>query len=166
MVKLPKYLGLTTQTQKLQLKSFRKEGTFFYKWVRVPDYRSHIDPVQTKVEYPRAWTRPLACFYLKTLAENYRALDTIFFQWPNGTCPCFPTRASPPMHPTFYNCPWKFLTQSFKGPYADHILIPQGSTGSSIFFDIKWKPIFFWLQIQNFSFKFFVVLEIYQKWWN
>ena len=47
-----------------------------------------------------------------------------------------------------------------KGPYADHILIPQGSTGSSIFFDIKWKPIFFWLQIQNFSFKFFVVLEI------
>ena len=54
----------------------------------------------------------------------------------------------------------------FKGPYADHILIPQGSTGSSIFFDIKWKSIFFWLQIQNFSFKFFVVLEIYQKWWN
>ena len=38
-----------------------------------------------------------------------------------------------------------------KGPYADHILIPQGSTGSSTFFDIKWKPIFFWLQIQNFS---------------
>ena len=25
----------------------------------------------------------------------------------------------------------------FKGPYADHILIPQGSTGSSTFFDIK-----------------------------
>ena len=24
-----------------------------------------------------------------------------------------------------------------KGPYADHILIPQGSTGSKIFFDIK-----------------------------
>ena len=24
-----------------------------------------------------------------------------------------------------------------KGPYADHILIPQGSTGSSTFFDIK-----------------------------
>ena len=24
-----------------------------------------------------------------------------------------------------------------RGPYADHILIPQGSTGSSIFFDIK-----------------------------
>ena len=47
-----------------------------------------------------------------------------------------------------------------KGPYADHILIPQGSTGSSTFFDIKWKPIFSWLQIQNFSFKFFVVLEI------
>ena len=44
-----------------------------------------------------------------------------------------------------------------KGPYADHILIPQGSTGSSIFFDIKWKPVFFWLQIQNFTFKFFVV---------
>ena len=32
-----------------------------------------------------------------------------------------------------------------KGPYADHILIPQGLTGSSIFFDIKWKPIFLWL---------------------
>ena len=31
----------------------------------------------------------------------------------------------------------------FKGPYADHILIPQGSTGSSTFFDIKWKPIIF-----------------------
>ena len=38
-----------------------------------------------------------------------------------------------------------------KGPYADHILIPQGSTGSSIFFDIKWKPIFFWLQIKKFQ---------------
>ena len=25
----------------------------------------------------------------------------------------------------------------FKGPYADHILIPQGSTGNSILFDIK-----------------------------
>ena len=47
-----------------------------------------------------------------------------------------------------------------KGPYANHILIPQGSTGSSIFFGIKWKFIFFLLQIQNFSFKFFVVLEI------
>ena len=56
---------------------------------------------------------------------------------------------------------WDFLFQrrDIKGPYADYILIPQGSTGSSIFFDIKWKPIFFWLQIQNFSFKFFVVLE-------
>ena len=41
---------------------------------------------------------------------------------------------------------------NIKGPYADHILIPQGSTGSSTFFDIKWKSIFFWLQIQNFSF--------------
>ena len=49
---------------------------------------------------------------------------------------------------------------NFKGPYADHILIPQGSTGSSIYFDIKWKFVFFLLQIQNFSFKFFVVLEI------
>ena len=48
----------------------------------------------------------------------------------------------------------------FKGLYADHILIPQGSTRSSTFFDIKWKPIFFYLQIQNFSFKFFIVLEI------
>ena len=54
----------------------------------------------------------------------------------------------------------KWIFTCFKGPYADHILIPQGSTRSSIFFDIKWKPIFFWLQIQNFSFKFFVVLEI------
>ena len=54
----------------------------------------------------------------------------------------------------FQNFSW------FKGPYADHILIPQGSTWSSIFFYIKWKPIFFWLQIQNFGFKFFVVLEI------
>ena len=50
----------------------------------------------------------------------------------------------------------------FKGPYADHILIPQGSTGGTTFFDIKWKPIFFYLQIQNFSFKFLVVLEIWQ----
>ena len=50
-----------------------------------------------------------------------------------------------------------------KGPYADHILIPQGSTGSITFSDIKWKPIFFLFQIQNFSFKFFVVLEIWQK---
>ena len=59
---------------------------------------------------------------------------------------------------------WKH--SRFKDPYVDHILIPQGSTGSGIFFDIKWKPIFFWLQIQNFSFKFFVVLEILQKVWN
>ena len=55
------------------------------------------------------------------------------------------------------------FTKYLKGPYADHILIPQGSTGSSIFFDTKWKPIFFSLQIQNFSFKFFIVLEILQK---
>ena len=52
------------------------------------------------------------------------------------------------------------MMYSIKGPYADHILIPEGSTGSSIIFDIKWKPIFFWLQIQHFSLKFFVVLEI------
>ena len=32
--------------------------------------------------------------------------------------------------------PW-FEPEIIKGPYADHILIPQGSTGSSIFFDIK-----------------------------
>ena len=56
------------------------------------------------------------------------------------------------------------LDESLKGPYANHILIPQGSSRSSVFFDIKWKPIFFWLQIQNFNFKFFVVLEIQQKW--
>ena len=31
----------------------------------------------------------------------------------------------------------KILKSGFKGPYADHILIPQGSTGSSIFFDIE-----------------------------
>ena len=32
-----------------------------------------------------------------------------------------------------------FKIQDVRGPYADHILIPQGSTGSSrpIFFDIK-----------------------------
>ena len=60
---------------------------------------------------------------------------------------------------------WDFTQVStvLKGPYADHILSPQGSTGSSIFFDIKWKPIFFWLQIKNFSFKFFVVLEYNKK---
>ena len=56
--------------------------------------------------------------------------------------------------------------QLFKGPYADHILIPQGSTESSLFFVIKWKPKFFLLQIQNFSFKFAVVWEIYQKVWS
>ena len=56
-------------------------------------------------------------------------------------------------------CKINKITMKIKGPYADHILIPQGST-ASIFFDIKWKPIFFWFQIQNFSFKFFVVLEI------
>ena len=50
-----------------------------------------------------------------------------------------------------------------KGPYADHIRIPQGSTGSSTIFDIKWKPIFFWLQIQHLCSKLFVVLEIWQK---
>ena len=32
---------------------------------------------------------------------------------------------------------------NIKGPYADHILIPLGSTGSSVFFGFKWKPIFF-----------------------
>ena len=33
----------------------------------------------------------------------------------------------------------KSLHTFLKGPYADHILIPQGSTGSSIFSDIKMK---------------------------
>ena len=38
----------------------------------------------------------------------------------------------------------EFLTlKTLKGRYADHILIPYSSTGSSSFFDIKWKPIFF-----------------------
>ena len=60
---------------------------------------------------------------------------------------------------------WPGVQYPLKGPYADHIL-PQGSTGSSTFFDNKWKPIFFWLQIQIFSFKFFVDLEILQKVWN
>ena len=32
---------------------------------------------------------------------------------------------------------WFLLQSILKGPYADHILIPQGSTGSSTFFDIK-----------------------------
>ena len=48
---------------------------------------------------------------------------------------------------------WKFdfkkkkkrtITFYIKGPYADHILTPPpGSTGSSVFFGFKWKPIFF-----------------------
>ena len=29
------------------------------------------------------------------------------------------------------------FVKDIKGPYADHILNPQGSTASSIFFDIK-----------------------------
>ena len=36
-----------------------------------------------------------------------------------------------------------FVCKHIKGPYADHILIPPGSTGSSLFFGFKWKPIFF-----------------------
>ena len=55
---------------------------------------------------------------------------------------------------------------TLKGPYADHILIPPGSTGSSVFFGFKWKPIFFLLQIWNFTFKLLVVLEIWQKMWS
>ena len=39
-----------------------------------------------------------------------------------------------------------------KGPYADHILIPQGSTGSSMCtFCVKWKSIFYsWPQNDSF----------------
>ena len=37
---------------------------------------------------------------------------------------------------------------------------PRAKLEVVYFFDIKWKAIFFWLQIQNFSFKFFEVLEI------
>ena len=58
------------------------------------------------------------------------------------------------------------LLAKVNGPYADHILIPQGSTGSSTFFNMKWKPIFFWFPIQKFGFKFFVVLEIQQTMWS
>ena len=68
-------------------------------------------------------------------------------------CICDPLRQNPEQG-SFVTSP----AFNIIGPYADHILIPQGSTGSSIFFDIKWKPILFWLQIQNFSFKFFVIL--------
>ena len=35
------------------------------------------------------------------------------------------------------HCSFFLLNDNFEGPYADHILIPQGSTGSSIFFDVK-----------------------------
>ena len=34
-------------------------------------------------------------------------------------------------------CKLSQIYQYLKGLYADHILIPQGSTGSSAFFDIK-----------------------------
>ena len=37
---------------------------------------------------------------------------------------------------------------------------PRAQPKVVYFFDIKWKPIFFLLQMQNFSFKFFLVLEI------
>ena len=44
----------------------------------------------------------------------------------------------------------KYIRQALlKGPCADYILIPQGSTGSSKFFDIKWKATFFWLQKES-----------------
>ena len=45
----------------------------------------------------------------------------------------------------FFQIMWLVVVvvRKLKGPYANHILIPHGSTGSSIFFDIKWKPIFF-----------------------
>ena len=43
--------------------------------------------------------------------------------------------------------PWDIISASpvaiLKGPYADHILIPQGATGSSYHFGVIWKPIFF-----------------------
>ena len=39
-------------------------------------------------------------------------------------------------HFDFLKVKWAFKSQ-FKGFYADNILIPQGSTGSSIFFDTK-----------------------------
>ena len=50
-----------------------------------------------------------------------------------------------------YNTWEKWLVLIFKGPYADHILIPPGSTGSSAFFGFKWKPIFF--LISNLKFR-------------
>ena len=43
---------------------------------------------------------------------------------------------------------------SLKGPYADHILIPQGSTGSSIFIWYQMKAHIFLIANPNFSFKF------------
>ena len=50
----------------------------------------------------------------------------------------------------------------FKGPYADHILIPQGTTGSSTFFiSNETESLYFSIfKSKNFNFKFFVVLEI------
>ena len=52
------------------------------------------------------------------------------------------------------------LNRKLKGPYADHILILQGSTGSSKFFWYQMTAHIFRWQIQYFSFKFFIVLEI------
>ena len=44
-----------------------------------------------------------------------------------------------------FHCPYNPTQRTniqFKGPSADHILIPQGSTGSSIFFDQMKAHIF------------------------
>ena len=60
----------------------------------------------------------------------------------------------------------------FKGPYADHILIPQGWTGSSIFFRYQMKAHIFLIANPKFQFPILrsfgditkrVKLIVYQK---
>ena len=74
-----------------------------------------------------------------TFASYIEKLPEITLKIQNKTLHC-KTYATPDVDSV-----WKIICSAIsniKGPYAYHILIPQGSTGSSTLFDIKWKPVF------------------------
>ena len=138
---------------------WKAELIFYHKFVPI-SFPSRTFPVLFCVTLIKLqlWLLSISLYWQWLENQNYqlqpvKCIWVIWFHhqltWENGVY--------------FYKFTWKFYHVAFcevfgaephvvywtdtsdrtKGPYADHILIPQGATGSSAAFGVKWKPIFF-----------------------
>ena len=82
-----------------------------------------------------AYQKNVVYAFIKLSAKSHSSVLTFRAQWMGSAAL---------LYMSLYLVPWgndyefaDCFEEQLKGPYADHILIPQGSTGSSIFFDVK-----------------------------